>query len=209
MTEATSAETRERILDAAEQAFSEHGLAGARVASIAAAADANKAMLYYYFGSKDGLYTAVLERAVDAVVSMAEAVLVASDAPPDQRVLAFIEGYRDFLSTRPKLVRLMAHEVLSGGARILPLALTRAPLVLGAFWRAVHEGQALGTINPELDARAVLPALLAPYILFNVGSTIAAGRIPIDPEQLRSVYHDTAMAIARDGVLCSPPEEEA
>jgi hypothetical protein len=82
-------------------------------------------------------------------------------------------------------------------------------VVLGAFWRTVQEGQALGTVNPELDARAVLPALLAPYILFNVGSTIAAGRIPIDPEQLRSTYHNTAMAIARDGVLCSPQKEQA
>jgi AcrR family transcriptional regulator len=209
MKQEPTAETRERILDAAELAFSEHGLAGARVAAIATAADANKAMLYYYFGSKEGLYTAVLERAISSVVSMAEAVLVASSAAPDQRLLAFIEGYRDFLGARPTLVRLMAHEILGGGERLLPLALTRAPVVLGAFWRTVQEGQALGTVNPELDARAVLPALLAPYILFNVGSTIAAGRIPIDPEQLRSTYHNTAMAIARDGVLCSPQKEQA
>jgi AcrR family transcriptional regulator len=209
MTLPPSPDSRERILDAAEHAFSEHGLAGARVAAIAEAADANKAMLYYYFGSKDGLYTAVLERVVDSIASMADAALVASGAPPERRLLAFIEGYRDFLSSRPTIVRLAAHEILGGGERILPLVLVRAPVVLTAFWRCVREGQAQGTVNPDLDARAVLPALLAPYILFNVGSSVLSGRIPVDPEQLRSTYHETAMAIARDGVLCSPPKEEA
>src|SRR5208337_3650894 len=56
-----SAETREAILEAAERIFGDEGLAGARTAAIAAAAGVNKALLYYYFGSKDGLYRAVLE----------------------------------------------------------------------------------------------------------------------------------------------------
>ncbi len=209
MADATPAETRDRILDAAECAFSEQGLAGARVAGIATEAGVNKAMLYYYFGSKDGLYTAVLERVADSIVRMADSALAESDAPPERRLIDFVEGYRDLLASRPKLIRLVAHEVLGGGECILPLVLARAPRVLSAFWGCVREGQALGTINPDLDVRAVLPAMLAPYVLFNLGSTVLAGRLPIDPEQLRSTYHDTAMAIARDGVLCTPPKEDA
>jgi TetR/AcrR family transcriptional regulator len=56
------ADARGRILDAAERAFADHGMAGARVANIASEAGVNKAMLYYYFGSKEELYEAVLER---------------------------------------------------------------------------------------------------------------------------------------------------
>src|SRR5271157_5694418 len=56
-----SAQTREAILEAAERIFGDEGLAGARTEAIAAAAGVNKALLYYYFGSKDGLYRAVLE----------------------------------------------------------------------------------------------------------------------------------------------------
>ena len=56
-----SAETREAILEAAEHIFADEGLEGARTEAIAAAAGVNKALLYYYFGSKDGLYRAVLE----------------------------------------------------------------------------------------------------------------------------------------------------
>src|SRR5271157_1126439 len=56
-----SAGTRAAILKAAEQIYAEHGLAGARTDAIAAAAGVNKALLYYYFKSKERLYVAVLD----------------------------------------------------------------------------------------------------------------------------------------------------
>jgi TetR/AcrR family transcriptional regulator len=55
--------TKNRILDAAEEEFAKGGLLGARTESIAANTGVTKAMLYYYFGDKEGLYQAVLERA--------------------------------------------------------------------------------------------------------------------------------------------------
>src|ERR1700726_3532416 len=57
-----AAETRASILAAAARIFANSGLDGARIDAIAAAAGVNKAMLYYYFKSKDLLYAAVLER---------------------------------------------------------------------------------------------------------------------------------------------------
>src|SRR5271157_5048627 len=56
-----SVSTRETILEAAEHIFADEGLEGARTDAIAAAAGVNKALLYYYFRNKDGLYRAVLE----------------------------------------------------------------------------------------------------------------------------------------------------
>ncbi len=53
--------TARRILAAAERVFAAEGMAGARTDEIAAAAHANKAMLYYYFGNKRRLHRAVLE----------------------------------------------------------------------------------------------------------------------------------------------------
>ena len=53
-------QTRARILDAAISAFSQLGLAGARTEQIAEAAGVNKALLYYYFKSKEALYEAAL-----------------------------------------------------------------------------------------------------------------------------------------------------
>lgn len=55
--------TRRHILEAALAEFAEKGLAGARVDEIAARADANKRMIYAYYGSKEDLWLAVLEQA--------------------------------------------------------------------------------------------------------------------------------------------------
>ena len=52
--------TKRLLLDAATTEFSEHGLAGARVDRIAAAAGVNKERIYQYFGKKDDLFAAVL-----------------------------------------------------------------------------------------------------------------------------------------------------
>jgi TetR/AcrR family transcriptional regulator len=54
--------TKARILDAALREFSAKGIAGARVDAIAASAQVNKRMLYYYFGSKEGLFQEILRR---------------------------------------------------------------------------------------------------------------------------------------------------
>jgi AcrR family transcriptional regulator len=56
--------TRQRLLDAALEEFAAHGIAGARVDRIAAAARSNKAQIYHYFGSKDALFEAVFDRIV-------------------------------------------------------------------------------------------------------------------------------------------------
>lgn len=60
--------TRRRLLEAAAAEFAEFGIAGARVDRIAAAARTNKAQIYHYFGSKDGLFGAVLAGLVHDVV---------------------------------------------------------------------------------------------------------------------------------------------
>ncbi|HMG63119.1 MAG TPA: TetR family transcriptional regulator, partial [Streptosporangiaceae bacterium] len=59
-------DTKRRILAAATEEFTEHGIAGARVDRIAAAARSNKAMLYAYFGNKEQLFEAVFAQMVTA-----------------------------------------------------------------------------------------------------------------------------------------------
>jgi TetR/AcrR family transcriptional regulator len=61
--------TQQRILDAAEQEFSRHGLNGARLSAIATLAQVTTASLHYYFENKENLYKAVLQRPIDQVQS--------------------------------------------------------------------------------------------------------------------------------------------
>src|ERR1700757_4793276 len=74
-------DARERILDAALSEFAAHGLAGARTERIAGAAGVNKALLYYYFESKEKLYLAALELSAGRIRDSSMAVFLRESTP--------------------------------------------------------------------------------------------------------------------------------
>lgn len=94
------AATSRRILDAAAEEFAERGIAGARIDRIIAAARTSKAQLYGYFGSKDGLFDAVIADRADRLMS---AVPIDANDLPGWAVGMYDENVR-----HPELVRLMA-----------------------------------------------------------------------------------------------------
>lgn len=87
--------TRARILEAAKAEFAAHGLGGARVDRIALTADANKRMLYYYFGNKDDLFLAVLEAAYAHIRDAEKALRLTEIEPVEavRRLVAFTWNY--------------------------------------------------------------------------------------------------------------------
>ncbi|MGP4102568.1 TetR family transcriptional regulator [Nonomuraea sp. KM90] len=95
--------TRSEILEVAQREFARHGYAGARVDEIAARMRTTKRMIYYYFGSKERLYVAVLEKAYAEVREMERAVQVGHLAPVEAiRTLAELtfdhhDLHRDFI----------------------------------------------------------------------------------------------------------------
>lgn len=112
---------QDRLLDAAEQLFSEHGFDGASVRDIAATAGCNIAAVNYYFGSKDKLYTEVWRRQLvqmrDARLQAIEQVMSESNGKPSLEDLlksfanAFIGPFVDESRSR-WLMRLMAREMV-------------------------------------------------------------------------------------------------
>lgn len=104
-------ETRARILAAALTEFATEGIAGARTESIAKAAGINKALLYYYFGSKESLYRAALDT-VFAELSRRVLGVLESSLPPRERLLTYAGTHFDYLASRPLLPRLIQREVM-------------------------------------------------------------------------------------------------
>src|SRR5690625_1075898 len=92
------AATKQRILDVATQEFAEYGIAGARIERIVAAARTNKAQLYAYFGSKEGLFDAIFFGFLDRITDV---------VPIDAADLAdwAVRLYDEYLR-RPALIRL-------------------------------------------------------------------------------------------------------
>src|SRR5579862_6432816 len=100
-----SVETRATILKAAERIYAEHGLAGARTEAIAAAAGVNKALLYYYFKSKDGLYQAVVGSQLQEFQQQARKVL-SEEGPAGPILLRYLSYHFDFIGTHPNYPRI-------------------------------------------------------------------------------------------------------
>ncbi len=106
--------TRGAILAAAEKIFAEVGLAGARTEAIAEAAGVNKALLYYYFRSKDALFRAVLENHMKEFHCRAIELLSAGDSPRNT-LLRYVSAHFDFISARPYYPRLFQRLLMTGG----------------------------------------------------------------------------------------------
>ncbi len=97
--------TRQRLLDAAKDEFAAHGIAGARVDRIAAGAGVNKERIYGYFGSKEKLFDAVVDDALD---ELAETTPLTGDEDPAEYVGRVYDFHRD----NPVLLRLFLWEAL-------------------------------------------------------------------------------------------------
>jgi TetR/AcrR family transcriptional regulator len=101
--------TKAALLKAARAAFAEGGLEGARVDDIARRAGANKQLVYHYFGSKDGLYTAVLEVVYNEIREQ-EAALRLDTLPAEEAMRKLIEFSFEYLRKSPDFVRILSDE---------------------------------------------------------------------------------------------------
>ncbi len=96
--------TQDDILEVATEEFSTHGLAGARVDQIAERTRTSKRMIYYYFGSKEALYLAVLERSYRKIRTL-EADLELANLPPEEALRTLIATTFDHDEANPDFVR--------------------------------------------------------------------------------------------------------
>lgn len=103
--------TKARILKAAKAEFATSGLGGARVDEIAAKADANKRMLYHYFGSKEGLFQAVLEEAY-LEIRNAEQELQLDHLDPEAALERLVRFTWDYYLENPEFLTLVNSENL-------------------------------------------------------------------------------------------------
>lgn len=174
--------TSRRILDAAAEEFAERGIAGARIDRIITAAQTNKAQLYGYFGSKDGLFDAVIAGCVDRWSDIAP--FNAEDLP-GWAVSLYDENLR-----RPDLVRLIAWARLERGQAGLILGNTGHEPKLAAITRA----QAAGRLRPA-DPSDLLVLVLAMACAWSPASGVY-----IATSDEPAADHDRRRAMLRDCV---------
>lgn len=107
---ADQTDTEQKIFEAAKQVFLEQGTAKARMQEIADEAGINKAMVHYYFRSKDRLSEAVFQEAAGRFLPRIVGVLT-GDQPLEDKVESVIREYIDFLGENPHLPGFVIHEI--------------------------------------------------------------------------------------------------
>jgi AcrR family transcriptional regulator len=152
-------DSRSKLLAAAAEEFALHGPRGTRVQAVVARAGVNERMIYHHFGSKDGLYRAVLEEHVrDFGAAWLARLEPLVDLPPKDAMRAAFRAAADVFAARPLLGPLLMHEGL-GGWQVRPrLTADRLPRTL----REIHRrGVADGTFRADVDFEVLYAVALS------------------------------------------------
>jgi AcrR family transcriptional regulator len=148
--------TKRDIVAVATHEFAANGLSGARVDEIAERTKTSKRMIYYYFGSKEGLYLAVLEEAYRHIRGIEEQLKV-DHLSPEEGLAQLVRSTFDYHLANPDFGRLVMNENM-------------------------HRGEFIGqsTIIQKLN----LPAIQSVRSLYERGRKVGIFRAGIDPVEL-------------------------
>jgi AcrR family transcriptional regulator len=169
--------TRNEILEVATREFVERGYAGARVDDIAARTSTTKRMIYYYFGGKEPLYIAVLERAY-AEIRRAEQDVDVDHLDPTAAIRRLAELTFDHHESHPDFIRLVSienihrAEHMAKSTRLANLNTPAIDLIEGILAR----GRADGSFRREVDA-VDLHMMISAFCVFRVANRHTFGTI--------------------------------
>ncbi|MBP3192096.1 TetR/AcrR family transcriptional regulator [Natronogracilivirga saccharolytica] len=151
--------TEQQIKEAARRVFHREGLEGARMQAIADEANINKAMLHYYYRSKERLFQEVFEE--DFITQLAPIIQITRDPSihVEDMIKLFVQRYIDVMAANPQLPLFLMYEIARNPDRLLAITRKYAPLSESddadhddmramTMIRQIEEGQKEGRYNP-------------------------------------------------------------
>jgi AcrR family transcriptional regulator len=190
------ARTMAGILEVATLEFGEKGLDGARIDEIAAATRTSKRMIYYYFGSKEGLYVAVLEEAYRRMREI-ESKLHLEDLAPEDALRTLVGFTFDHHHSNENYIRLVMSENVQRGQylaqskHIQELNVPAIQAIRDLYERGVAQGVFRAGLDP-IDIHASISALT----FFNVSNQHTFGLI-----FKRNITAPQALAMRRNSIV--------
>jgi AcrR family transcriptional regulator len=157
--------SRTAILDSAEELFAVQGFVATSVKQIGERADANPALIYYYFGDKQGLYRAVLQR---IGATLRDSVRAHGDpeaiGPQIERLVA---AQAALINAHPRAVMLIARELLDHGAEhAQPMIHGLAAELFRPTVEAIEVARACGTVRADVRAEFALLSTISQMFYF-------------------------------------------
>jgi AcrR family transcriptional regulator len=168
---------RRQILGAATDEFSSRGFKGASMDAIAARTSTTRALINYYFGSKEGLYLAVLER-VYSEIREAERLLDLDHLPPVEAIRRIVDFTYNYYVDHEDFVRLVVAENQARGRHMQKFTSMREVNrpIIDTLSAVIARGQADGVFRRDIDAVDVHMAIAA-LGMFNVTNQYTFGAI--------------------------------
>jgi AcrR family transcriptional regulator len=195
--------TRDRLLAAAIAEFAARGFDGATVDRIAARARVNKAMLYYHFRHKAGLYGAIL-RQVFGDVAASVARIPTRGEPPDVQLRRYIETVATEAVAKPHFPALWLREMAEGGRHLTAPVVAEMSRVIEALTAILRAGERAGVFR-RVNPFATHITIVSPLLMFAASAAarrkfagrLAPGSVGIDRAGVvRYVQESTLAALA-------------
>tara|TARA_R110000782_G_scaffold201016_1_gene289784 strand:- start:39 stop:641 length:603 start_codon:yes stop_codon:yes gene_type:complete len=185
--------TEENILKAAVSVFQKKGMAGARMQEIADEAKINKAMLHYYYKSKQKLFEAVFRQAFEKFAPHINQVFN-SDKSVFEKITEFTDSYISFVMENPYLPNFLIQEInnnpefadLFFGSEIAPNPLP--------FKKQIAEEIEMGIIKP-IDPRQLLLNLFSLTAFSFVGTGLVRGILNLDEKTFKAMMEERKILI--------------
>jgi len=195
--------TEEKVIAAAFKEFAEHGYAGARVDAIAERAKINKAMIYYYFKSKESLYERILKDITDNIYRQVKESAVAEGEPLDV-FYSIINRYFKILGSFDRnIFRIMLREIASGGKHFRKVAIPNLVVPVLSLIEPVYKSGVGKGVLRELNPYYTFLQIIGGIIFFNVIKVPMEGSV-LEKTVLKENYIDEYMknlfSILKDGI---------
>ncbi|HEV8150330.1 MAG TPA: TetR family transcriptional regulator [Gemmatimonadales bacterium] len=156
------------ILEAAEDLFAQQGFGPTTIQQIGAAAKQNPALIYYYFGSKEKLYHAVLQRLVSGMIERGGAAFDAATRPADA-IRGLVRAQVEFLLSHPNAPKLLVRELVDHDARrAQDIILQVAAGLFERLCTVIEQGQRDGSFRREVEPRFAAVSTIAQVVYFMI-----------------------------------------
>ena len=196
-------QSREAILKAALREFAQEGVAGARTDEIAQAAGVNKALLYYYFKDKEGLYGEVLDFIFAGLRERVFPILD-SQLNAGEKVVRYVSAYFDYLAQSPFLPRLVQLEMMRAGRNPSPhlrkLVNRHFRPLFEKLVKTFEAGIASGEFR-KVDPVQFLPSIVGMCVHYFISAPVV--RIFLDADPLLPEYVAARKAAVLDVVAAA------
>ncbi len=197
--ENTDVAARSKILKAAREVFSEKGYDGAGMSEVAKKAGVNKALLFYYFKSKENLLKELVRNASDNILDWKNAFLKNTDMSSRESLESYFDNAIALMEARREIITIILSESFKGGGESVPLFDFMAPVMKDA----VSYLRSFG--SRDLDEAKLMTAEMffdaLPLFAFAALGHKWAARNNFDYKALRDDFFDSFKAIYVDYIF--------